>query len=365
MVTAEYTEAASQEQKALVMQDMLIPTMLVGSYPQPDWLVDRDVLLGSGPPRVRMKNVWRPAPEVLEAEMKRAVAGVVEDQERAGLSIFGDGEVRRESYFNHFATALGGIDIENPGEVPGRTGKPTLVPRVVGPITRPAPVQVTEVSVLRKLTGRPIKVTLPGPFTMAKMARDEHYGDQEALINAYANVVNKEIQDLVAAGADIVQIDEPHLQAHPKEANCYGVNGINKALAGAGVPTVVHMCFGYAYVVKDKPSGYSFLPELDACDATAISIEAAQPDLDPAILAELPSKKIIFGGISMGSEEVETPERVAERLRGALKYIPAERLMAAPDCGMKYLPGGVALGKLKALEAGAALVRREVGLRSS
>jgi len=342
------------------MQDMLIPTMLVGSYPQPDWLVDRDVLLGSGPPRVRMKNVWKPDPESLDDEMDRAAGGIVADQMSAGLSVIGDGEVRRESYFNHFATALEGIDIDNPGEVPGRTGKPTLVPRVVGPIRRPVPVQVREVSVLRKLTDRPIKVTLPGPFTMAKMAKDEHYGDRGALIDAYADVVNGEIRDLVAARADIVQIDEPHLQAHPEEASRYGVDGINKALEGAGVPTIVHMCFGYAYVVKDKPSGYSYLPELDACDATAISIEAAQPGLDPAILSELPSKKIVFGVISLGTEDVETPEQVADRLRGALKHIPTDRLMAAPDCGMKYLPREVALGKLTSLEAGAAMVRKEV-----
>lgn len=339
---------------------MLIPTMLVGSYPQPDWLVDREVLLGSGPPRVRMQQVWRPAPEALDSEMDRATEGVVRDQEMAGLSVVGDGEVRRESYFNHFATALEGIDVDNPGEVPGRTGKITLVPRVVGPIRRAVPVQVREVTALRRVTSRPIKITLPGPFTMAKMAKDEHYGDQGALIDAYADVVNGEIRDLVAAGADIVQIDEPHLQAHPAEAGRYGVKGINRALAGITVPTIVHMCFGYAYVVKDKPSGYSYLPELDACDATAISIEAAQPVLDPAILAELPSKKIVFGVISLDTDEVETADQVADRLRGALKHIPPGRLMAAPDCGMKYLSRDSAFGKLKSLEAGAAMVRREM-----
>jgi 5-methyltetrahydropteroyltriglutamate--homocysteine methyltransferase len=342
------------------MRDMLIPTMLVGSYPQPGWLVDRDMLLGSGPPRVRMKGVWLPRPEQLEEAMDDAARLAASDQERAGLSIIGDGEVRRESYFNHFATALDGIDIDNPGEVPGRTGKSTLVPRVTGPIGRTTPVQVREVAFLREQTERPIKVTLPGAFTMARMALDEHYGDQEALIDAYAAVLNGEINDLVAAGADIIQIDEPHLQAHPKEAARYGVTGINKALRGVTVPTIVHMCFGYAYVVKDKPSGYSFLPELDACTASAVSIEVAQPGLDPAILAELPSKNIAYGVINLGINEVETPEQVAVSLRNALKHITADRLMAAPDCGMKYLSRDVAFRKLQSMEAGAEMVRREI-----
>ncbi len=338
----------------------LIPTTLVGSYPQPGWLVDKAILLGSGPPRVRMKEVWRPSPDVLEEAQDDAVLTALHDQDRAGIDIVSDGEVRRESYFNAFANALDGIDIDNPGVVPGRTGKPTTVPRVVGPIRRVAPVQARDVAYLRQHTDKPIKVTIPGAFTMAKMALDEYYRDPEALIMAYADALKAEIADMKAAGADVIQIDEPHMQAHPADAARYGVKAINHVLAGVAGPTVVHVCFGYAYVVKDKPSGYSFLAEFDACVATAISIEAAEPKLDPAIIERLPSKMIMFGALDLGSNEVETAATVAERLRGALRHIPPDRLIAAPDCGMKYLPRDVAFGKLKALAEGAAIVRREV-----
>lgn len=338
----------------------LIPTALVGSYPQPEWLVDKTILLGSGPPRVRMKEVWRPPAALLDEAQDDAALTALHDQERAGLTIVGDGEVRRESYFNHFANALDGIDIDNPGVVPGRTGKPTTVPRVVGPIRRSKPVQVHEVAFMRAHTDRPIKVTIPGAFTMAKMALDEYYKDQEALIMAYADALKAEIADMKAAGADVIQIDEPHLQAHPEEARRFGVKAIDHVLGGVEGPTIVHMCFGYAYVVADKPSGYSFLPELDASAATAISIEAAQPKLDPEVLARLPTKQIMYGVLDLGSGLVETPDIVAGRLRQALKHIPADRLIAAPDCGMKYLSRDVAFAKLKALAGGAAIVRREV-----
>ncbi len=342
------------------MIDRLIPTTLVGSYPQPDWLVDKAVLLASGPPRVRMGEVWRVPEAHLEAAQDDATLVALHDQERAGIDIVTDGEIRRESYFNRFANALDGIDLDNPGTVLGRTGKPTLVPRVVGPIRRRRPVQVRDVAFLRAHTDKPIKITIPGAFTMAKMALDEHYGDQVALTMAYAAVLNEEVRELVAAGADVIQIDEPHMQAHPKEAGRFGLAAIDRALDGIPGPTVVHLCFGYAYVVKDKPSGYSFLPELDKCAATAISIEAAEPGLDPAILETLASKQVLFGVLDLGNPEVETPELVARRLRGALCHIAPERLIAAPDCGMKYLPRAVAFGKLQALVAGADMVRREI-----
>jgi len=342
------------------MTQALLPTTLVGSYPQPAWLVDKEVLLGSGPPRVRMREVWRVPDALLEEAQDDATLAALHDQERAGIDIVTDGEVRRESYFNRFANALDGIDLDRPGTVPGRTGKPTLVPRVVGPIRRREPVQVRDVAFLRAHTDRPIKITIPGAFTMAKMALDEHYGDLEAVVMAYAAALNEEVRELKAAGADVIQIDEPHMQAHPKEADRIGIAAIDRALDGIEGPTVVHMCFGYAYVVRDKPSGYSFLPELEACKATAISIEAAQPKLDPEILRKLPTKQVLYGVIDLGSHEVETPELVAERLRGALRHIEPERLIAAPDCGMKYLPREVAFGKLKAMVDGAAIVRREL-----
>ncbi|MDP6706601.1 MAG: uroporphyrinogen decarboxylase family protein [Alphaproteobacteria bacterium] len=343
------------------MIDELIPTTLVGSYPQPDWLVDKKILLGSGPPRVRVREVWRVPDELLQEAQDDATLVALHDQERAGIDIVSDGEVRRESYFNHFANALAGIELEPPGIVPGRTGLPTPVPRVVGPIRRAAPGPGRAVAVRREQTAKPIQITIPGAFTMAKMALDEHYGDQEALIMAYAEALNEEVRELKAAGADVIQIDEPHMQAHPREAGRFAIAAIDRALEGVSGPTIVHLCFGYAYVVNDKPAGYSFLPELEKCRATAVSIEAAEPGLDPAILERLPTKQVLYGVIDLGAPAVETPEVVADRLRCALHHIDAERLIAAPDCGMKYLPREVAFAKMQALVAGAEIVRRELG----
>ncbi len=341
------------------MGEKLIPTTLVGSYPQPTWLVDKDMLLGNSPPRVRMRDVWKVPARELEEAQDDATLTAIHDQERAGIDILSDGEIRRESYFNHFANALDGIDLNNPATVLNRSGKETLVPRVVGEIRRRQPVQTRDVEFLRAHTERAIKITIPGAFTMAKLALDEFYGDPEKLIAAYAKVLNEEIHDLKKAGADVIQIDEPYLQAHPGEAERYGVQAIDQALDGIAGPTVVHMCFGYAYVVKDKPAGYSFLAQLDQCIAETISVEAAQPNLDPTILELLPSKKILFGVIDLSTHEIETPELVAERLRGALKHVSKDQLMAAPDCGMKYLPRDAAFKKLKAMVAGAAIVRGE------
>jgi 5-methyltetrahydropteroyltriglutamate--homocysteine methyltransferase len=323
--------------------------------------VNKDKLLGEGPPRVRMSEVWKiPAADLDEAQ-DDATLTAIHDQERAGIDILSDGEIRRESYFNRFANALEGIDIDNPAMVPNRRNVLVPVPRVTGEIRRVAPVQVHDVAFLRAHTNRPIKITIPGAFTMAKLAQDEFYRDTGALISAYAQVLNAEIRDLKAAGADVIQIDEPYMQANPEAADAFGVAAINEALEGIDGPTVVHLCFGYAYVVKEKPPGYSFLPQLDACRADYISIEAAQPALDPAILAALPSKKFLYGVLNLGTQDVETPEIIAERLRGVLRHVSADRIVAAPDCGMKYLPRDVAFGKLKAMVDGAAIVRREIG----
>ena len=338
----------------------LLATTLVGSYPQPDWLIDRPKLTSSAPPRVRMREVWRFEGALLETAQDDAVRLAVADQERAGIDIVTDGEVRRESYFNRMATAFDGIDIDTPGMVKSRTGKPVAVPRVVGPIRRRTPVEVDATRYLRAQTTRPIKVTVPGPFTLTQLALDEHYHDPEALAFDYARAVNAELRDLKAAGADVVQLDEPYLQANPDVARRYGVKAINAALEGIGGTTVVHLCFGYAYVVKGKPSGYSFLSELDACAATQISIEAAQPALDCAILKALPSKRIMLGVINLDDQRVETPADVAARIEAALAHVAADRIVVAPDCGMKYLPRAVAFGKLRAMVDGAALVRARI-----
>jgi 5-methyltetrahydropteroyltriglutamate--homocysteine methyltransferase len=342
------------------MGQKLLPTAPVGSYPQPDWLIDRSQLLGHGPPRVRARDIWRIADEHLEAAQDDATIVAVRNMERAGLDIVTDGEIRRESYSNRFATALDGVDIDNPGEVVNRSGGKTIVPRVTGPIRRARPIQVRDVEFLRTITDRLIKITVPGPFTMSVQVVDEHYGDDEALAMAYADAVNEEVRDLFAAGADIVQLDEPWMQARPEQAKRFAVKAINRALEGAAGVTAVHMCFGYANMVKDKPSGYSFLPELEATDADQISIEAAQPKLDLAILEALASKTIMVGVIDMADGQAETPETVAARIRAALEHVPAGRVIVAPDCGMKYLSRELAFAKLSAMVQGAEIVRQEI-----
>jgi len=336
---------------------MLFPTSLVGSYPQPEWLIDR-VKLSKQVPRVRVDDLWLVAPDKLEAAQDDATVLAIRDQERAGLDIISDGEQRRESYSNSFATALDGIDIENPGTVINRSGKPIPVPRVIGPIKRRHAVELRDLKVLRANTDRQIKATVPGPFTMGKQAQDDYYKDEEAVALAYAEAVNAEIKDLFAAGADVVQIDEPWMQQHPDKARQYGLKALDRALDGVTGTVAVHLCFGYAAVVHDKPSGYSFLPELEGSKAQQVSIEAAQPKLDLKVLRELPSKTIILGVIDLADKAVETPQVVADRLRRALAHVPADRVVVAPDCGMKYLPRGVAFGKMKAMAEGAAIVRR-------
>jgi 5-methyltetrahydropteroyltriglutamate--homocysteine methyltransferase len=343
-------------------ESKILPTTVVGSYPQPAWLVDRAVLTKNNVvPRVRLKEIWRVAEDALEQAQDDATLIAIRDMERAGIDIITDGEMRRESYSNRFALALEGVDVDNPAVVQGRMGKPTPVPRVTGPIRRRHAVEVRDVQFLRANTDRAIKITLPGPFTLSMQAKDEHYGDEEALAMAYAAVVAEEARDLKAAGADVIQLDEPWLQARPEQAKRYGVKAINRALEGVEGTTVVHLCFGYAALVSDKPSGYSFLPQLADSAAAQISIEAAQPKLDLGILSDLSNKTIMLGVLDLGTEEVETPELVAERLRAGLRHVPADRLVAAPDCGMKYLPRERAFAKLKALAEGAAIVRRELG----
>src|SRR5579862_18308 len=339
-------------------KSMLLPTSLVGSYPQPEWLIHR-ARLSKQVPRVRA-DLWLVAPDKLEAAQDDATILAIRDQERAGLDIISDGEQRRESYSNRFATALDGIDIEQPGTVINRNGRPIPVPRIVGPIRRTRPIELRDLTVLRANTGRSVKATLPGPFTMGKQAQDDYYKDEEAVAFAYAEAVNAEIKDLFAAGADVVQIDEPWMQQHPDAARRYGLKALDRALDGVAGAVAVHLCFGYAAVVHDKPSGYSFLPELEGCKAQQISIEAAQPKLDLKVLKQLPSKTIILGVIDLSDMTVETPQIVAARIRAALAQVPAERLVVAPDCGMKYLPRAVAFGKMKAMADGATIVRREI-----
>ena len=338
---------------------MILETTVVGSYPQPGWLIDRSKL-GSKVPRVRAPEIWRIEQRFLEEAQDDATLLAIRDMERAGIDIITDGEMRRESYSNRFATALEGVDIDNPGTTINRTGARSVVPRIAGPVRRKSPVEVRDVQFLRRHTSKRIKITLPGPFTMTQQAQDDYYRDDEALAMAFAAAVNEEVRDLKAAGADVIQLDEPWLQARAERAARYGVKAINRALQGIDGATVVHLCFGYAAAVKDKPSGYSFLPQLADTSASQISIEAAQPRLDLAVLRELGGKSVMLGVIDLGSAAVESPQAVAERIRAGLKHVPAERLVVAPDCGMKYLPREVAFAKLQSLAQGAALVRREL-----
>ncbi len=341
---------------------MLLPTSLVGSYPQPDWLIDRGRLAGFVP-RVRARELWRVAPELLDQAQADATLLAIRAQEDAGLDIITDGEIRRESYSNRFATALDGVDVDNPGSALDRSGNPNPVPRVAGPIRRKHPVEIADLTFLRAHTARKVKITLPGPFTMSQQAQDDYYGSREALACGYAEAVNEEIRDLFAAGADIVQLDEPWLQARSAEAAKYGVKVINRALEGVTAlgTTALHICFGYAAIVRERPQGYSFLPELAACDVEQISIETAQSGLDTSALAALRGKTIILGVIDLSDPEVETPEVVLERVRRALPYVPASRMVLAPDCGMKYIPRETANGKMAAMAAAAAMLRAELG----
>jgi 5-methyltetrahydropteroyltriglutamate--homocysteine methyltransferase len=339
----------------------MITTTVVGSYPQPDWLVDRERFKGNVVPRIRMPEVWRVAPAQLDEAQDDAVRVAVADMERAGIDVVSDGEQRRESYFNRFANALGGIDPDRPGSAIARLGRPTPVPRIVGPIERVRPISVPEAAFLRGVTDRKIKITVPGPFTLSSLAQDEHYRDPEKLAMAYAAAVNAELRELEPL-VDWLQLDEPYLQAHPDRGRAYGLAAIDCALAGLHKPTCIHLCFGYAYshalAGSTKSGGYQFLTELERSRATQVSIEAAQPHLDLSVLAGLPSKTIVLGVIDLGDATAETPDAVARRLEAALAHVPASRLVAAPDCGMKYLPRGLARAKLHALAAGAALVSR-------
>ena len=342
------------------MTDKLLPTTVVGSYVQPEWLVDRDNLKGRLPPRVRAHEMWRIDPEFLEDAQNDPTLLAIRDMERAGIDIVSDGEVRRESYSNRVATALGGIDIDNPGTAIDRTGHPNPVPRIVGPIHRERPIEVEDVKFLRAATDRKIKITLPGPFTMTQQAQNDHYDTDEDAAMDYAAAVNEEIRDLFAAGADVVQLDEPYMQARPDVAKQYAVKAINRALDGIDGETAVHICFGYAHVVHERPEGYSFLPELNDCAADQISIETAQSGLDLQVLETLPTKKIMLGVLDLSTEEIETPETIADRIRPAFDYMPPEKIVVAPDCGMKYMRREVAFGKLKAMCDGAAIVREEL-----
>jgi 5-methyltetrahydropteroyltriglutamate--homocysteine methyltransferase len=337
-----------------------LPTTVVGSYPQPGWLVDRGALAHHGVPRVAAGDIWRVPEEWREAAQDDATIVAIADMERAGIDIVSDGEMRRESYSNRFALALDGIDAEHPGAVRGSTGRATPVPRVVGRIRRRGSVEVRDAEFLLAHASHATKITLPGPFTLSQQAENAFYKDEEEMAMDYAVAVNQELRALKATGVDVVQLDEPWVRTAPDKAARWGVKAINRALDGIPGPTIIHLCFGYAASVRNKPAAYAFLPQLAATTAGQISIEAAQPRLDLGVLQELAGKTIVLGVLDLNDPAVETAETVAARLRAGLKYVSAERLVAAPDCGMKYLPRATAFGKLRALAEGAAIARREL-----
>ena len=338
---------------------MLFPTTLVGSYPQPEWLIDRQKLAERFPPRTRAKELWRIPAEYLEEAQNDATLIAIRAQENAGIDIITDGEIRRESYSNRFATALSGVDIDNPGTALDRSGHPNPVPRVVGPVKRMRPVEVDDLKFLKAHTAHKVKITVPGPFTMSEQAQNDYYKTAEEASLAYAQAVNEEIRDLFAAGADVVQIDEPYMQARPERAREYGLKALNKALEGITGETAVHICFGYAAVIHARPSGYSFLPEMHGCSCKQVSLETAQSNLDCSVFTQLDNKKIMVGCIDLSDMNIETPQTVVERIKRALPYVKKENVILAPDCGMKYLPRDVADGKLRAMVEGARLLRKE------
>jgi 5-methyltetrahydropteroyltriglutamate--homocysteine methyltransferase len=352
------SEGKDDEGKDNESRSMLLPTSLVGSYPQPDWLIDRKKL-AKQVPRVRAEDLWLVDPARLEAAQDDATVLAIRDQERAGLDIITDGEARRESYSNRFATALEGVDIDNPGTALDRSGHPNPVPRVTGKIRRKHPVKVRDLQFLRANTSRKIKITVPGAFTMAQQAQNDYYKSEEELAMDYAAAVNEEIKDLFAAGADVVQIDEPYMQARSEKARQYAIRVLKRALDGVKGTTAVHLCFGYAAIIHERPSGYSFLAELAEAPVDQISIETAQSSLDCSILEKLRGKTIILGVLDLSTHQVETPEIVAARIRRALPFVNVDRLVVAPDCGMKYLPRDVAFRKLQAMVEGAKLVRAD------
>jgi 5-methyltetrahydropteroyltriglutamate--homocysteine methyltransferase len=339
---------------------MLLPTSLVGSYAQPDWLIDKVKLAGRFPPRVRATELWRVEPAYREQAFDDATILAIRDQERAGLDIITDGEMRRESYSNRFATALEGVDIDNPGVALDRSGEPNPVPRITGKVRRKHAVETRDVEFLRANTDRMIKITVPGPFTMSQQAQNDYYEDEAEMALDYAAAVNAEIKDLFAAGADIVQIDEPYMQARPAKARDYGLAALTRALEGVQGRTALHICFGYAALIHERPEGYNFLPELADTALDEVSVETAQSGLDCAVLAKLPGKTIILGVLDLSTQEIDTPEQVAERIRRALPYVPAEKLVIAPDCGLKYLPRDIAFAKMQAMVEGTKIVRAEL-----
>jgi len=340
---------------------MLFPTTLVGSYPQPEWLIDRKKLAGRFPPRVRAKDLWRIAEPYLAEAQDDATIMAIRAQEEAGLDIVTDGEIRRESYSNRFATALEGVDLDNPGTALDRSGHPNPVPRIIGKIRRMRAVEVDDLKFLKRHTDRMVKITVPGPFTMSQQAQNDFYTTEEDAAMDYAAAVNEEIRDLFAAGADVVQLDEPYMQARPEKARQFGLKALNRALEGIQGTTAVHICFGYAAIIHQRPSGYSFLPELAGCACNEVSIETAQSKLDCAVLATLEGKKLMVGAIDLADMAVEKPEAVVARIKRALPYVKPENIIIAPDCGMKYLPRDVAFGKMRAMVEAAKILRGEFG----
>ena len=337
---------------------MLFPTTIVGSFPQPDWLIDREKLAGRFPPRVRARELWRIPPQYLAEAQDDATLIAIRAQEAAGLDIVSDGEIRRESYSNRFATALEGVDLDNPGSALDRSGHPNPVPRIVGKIRRMHAVEVGDLKFLRANTDRMVKITVPGPFTMLQQAQNDFYKSEEEAAMAYASAVNEEIKDLFAAGADVVQIDEPYMQARPEKARQYGLKALNRALEGVTGTTAVHICFGYAAIIHERPSGYSFLPELAQCSCNQISLETAQSHLDCSALQALDGKRLMVGCIDLSDPEIESVDTIVQRIERALPYVKAENVILAPDCGMKYLPRETAIGKLSAMVEAAKVLRK-------
>ena len=343
------------------MAEELLPTTVMGSYPQPGWLVDRDLLVGEGVPRVRAEGIWKVEQAFRQEAIEAAALAAIADQEEAGVDIITDGEIGRESYFNHFANSLGGVDTERLGKGVNRRGGEAVVPLVSGPIRRTRAIELDTARFLRSHTSCKTKVTVPGPFTLSQLAQNDYYPDQRSLAMAYAAAINAELRDLEAAGIDVLQLDEPYLQANADTARGFAVEAIAASVDGITATTTLHTCYGYALYMGDKSGGYPFLSELAAAPVDYVAIEAAQPRLSPSVVTQLKPRSVVLGVLDLGTEKVETPESVAARIRAALEHIDPRRLSVSPDCGMKFLPRPVARAKLAAMAEGARIVRAELG----
>jgi 5-methyltetrahydropteroyltriglutamate--homocysteine methyltransferase len=343
----------------------LLPTTIAGSLPKPAWLATPEVLWAP----------WRLAGEQLAEGKRDAVLLALRDQEAAGIDIVGDGEQSRQHFVHGFLAGIEGVDMTRRRRIPIRAGRYEAdCPTVTGPIRRPAPVHAEEARFARAHTAHRLKFTLPGPMTIVDTVADEHDGDRVRLAMAFARVLNEEARELAALGVDVVQIDEPAFNVYMDEVRDWGIAALERAVDGVACTTAVHVCYGYGIEANiawkrslgDEWRQYELtFPHLARSRIDQVSLECANSRVPMSLLSLLDGKDVLAGCIDVASTHVETPEEVAGVIREALRHVAPERLQPCTNCGMAPLPREVARAKLRALAAGAALVREELGVRAS